>query len=332
MVNTSEQEFLRRILAAASQGRVAESFQDLRQAAAGGGALAAATVAEWRMAGDLVRRDLAEAREYYGKAAALGFSAAEAPHIALLANGAGSSGRQWAAALAALSASRDPLARRQHALISAMALDSDGDPLAALPATDLHPSPRIERLPAFLSADECRYLIDRALPALQPAVVLHPQTGQPMRDPMRSARSAGFPFVVEDPALHAINRRIAAVTGTCYEQGEPLQVLSYDPGEEYKLHSDALPPGAGPNQRIATFLVALNTDYDGGDTAFPRLGLSWRGAIGEALHFRNVDAAGAPAAALWHAGTPVRRGRKFLLSKWLRAAPLDLSGPPGRPF
>ena len=26
------------------------------------------------------------------------------------------------------------------------------------------------------------------------------------------------------------------------------------------------------------------------------------------------------------------QGRKLMLSKWLRARPLDLSGPPGRPF
>ena len=86
------------------------------------------------------------------------------------------------------------------------------------------------------------------------------------------------------------------------------------------------------NQRVATFLVALNADYEGGETAFPRLGIEWRGALGEALHFRNVDAAGAPSVIMWHAGAPVRKGRKFLLSKWIRATPLDLSGPPGRPF
>lgn len=153
-----------------------------------------------------------------------------------------------------------------------------------------------------------------------------------MRDPVRTARVAAFPFVLEYPALHALNRRIAAVTGTRYEQGEPVQVLCYDAGEEYKLHADALPPRAGVNQRIATFLVALNADYEGGETTFPRLGLAWRGAIGEALHFRNVDAASAPANEMWHAGAPARRRRKFLLSKWIRAAPLDLSGPPGRPF
>ncbi|HEU4651022.1 MAG TPA: 2OG-Fe(II) oxygenase, partial [Croceibacterium sp.] len=117
---------------------------------------------------------------------------------------------------------------------------------------------------------------------------------------------------------------------TEWTQGEPAQVLCYRPGEEYKLHSDALPPGA--NQRVTTVLVALNTDYDGGETVFPDLGLAWRGHAGEALVFGNLDAAGALEPAARHAGAPVSRGPKFLLSRWIRERPLDLSGPLGKPF
>ena len=130
--------------------------------------------------------------------------------------------------------------------------------------------------------------------------------------------------------LHAINRRIAHATATTYEQGEPAQVLSYRPGEEYKLHSDALPGGG--NQRVATFLVTLSDDFSGGATSFPRLGLELRGKTGDGLYFVNTDSAGQPEHAMWHAGLPVTQGRKLLLSKWIREEPLDLAGPPGRPF
>jgi prolyl 4-hydroxylase len=107
-------------------------------------------------------------------------------------------------------------------------------------------------------------------------------------------------------------------------------VLCYRPGEEYRLHSDALPPG--PNQRTVTLLVALNEDYDGCETHFPAIDLAWRGRTGEALVFRNVDAAGTIDQAARHAGAQVRRGTKFILSRWIREHPLDLSGPPGKPF
>jgi len=52
----------------------------------------------------------------------------------------------------------------------------------------------------------------------------------------------------------------------------------------------------------------------------------------EALLFGNVDASGQPDVRMWHAGKQVLSGRKLLLSKWIRANALDLSGPPDRPF
>ncbi|MBO9574229.1 MAG: 2OG-Fe(II) oxygenase [Sphingobium sp.] len=319
-------------MALAQNGRIAEAHTLLEQAMAAGDALATATLAEWRLTGQMIRRDLALARDLYGRAAQLGLDEAEPVHIALLSNGAGGSGRHWRDALTLLSARapRDPWARQQARLLGGMALLETGDP-AEQPAREIvREVPRIGRFEAFLTDAECRYLVDLAQPRLQPSVVIHPHTGQAIRDPIRTAKAAAFPFVVEDPALHAINRRIAAATGTRYEQGEPLQVLRYDPGEEYKLHVDTLP--SGENQRAMTFLVALNADYEGGETSFPHIDLHWRGAVGEALQFDNVDEQGRPEPRLRHAGRPVARGVKYLLSKWIRAQPLDLSGPPGRPF
>jgi prolyl 4-hydroxylase len=317
----------------ASQGRVAEAFALLETAIAGGDGLAALTLANWRMAGALIRRDLDEARRLYGRAAELGVDEAAPVHIAMLANGAGGSGRRWGEALALLTrrTAHDPLAQMQTALIALMALDEAGNPLG-LPAQRevVHDAPRIERLPEFLTADECRYVADMALPRLAPAVVFDPATGQQRQDPVRSAHSTGFPFVIEDPVLHAIGRRIAKATGTRTEQGEPLQVLSYQSGQEYKLHSDALP--GGDNQRVATFLVTLSDGFQGGATVFPRLGLQLNGKPGDGLFFLNTDAKGQPDPAMWHAGMPVSQGRKLMLSRWIREKPLDLSGPPGRPF
>lgn len=300
---------------------------------AAGDALAVLTLANWRMAGSLIPRDLAEARRLYGRAAELGIDEAAPVHIALLANGAGGTGRHWGQALALLEARapRDPAARQQLALLAQMELDGAGDPLVAAERAIVHDTPHIERLPQFLAADECRYLAQLALPRLAPSVVFDPRTGQQRQDPVRTASSAGFPFVSEDPVLHAINRRIAAATATRYEQGEPLQVLSYETGQEYKLHSDAL-PGGSTNQRAATFLVVLSEGFSGGATAFPRLGLELKGEPGDGLFFLNTDSQGQPEPAMWHAGMPVTQGCKLMLSKWIREQPLDLSGPPGRPF
>ncbi|MFM5950793.1 MAG: hypothetical protein ACKOPM_16450 [Novosphingobium sp.] len=239
-------------LALARSGAIGPAFEQLDRAVAAGNALAAATLADWRIAGDPIRRDLAEARRLYGLAADLGLAEAEPVFIAMLANGAGGSGRRWNDALDRLrqAARRDPLARRQRDLLAAMDIDAHGNPNAQPRSNELGSVPAISHFPGFLTAEECRYLTSIALPRLQQAVVIDPRTGQAMLDPVRVAQFTSFPFVHEDPVIHAINRRIAAATRTHYEQGEPLQVLSYRPGEEYKLHSDALLPAttSGPTR------------------------------------------------------------------------------------
>jgi prolyl 4-hydroxylase len=319
-------------IAALEHGDAIGAARLLEGAAAAGDGAAALALAQLRLGGDYLRRDLALARHWFGRAAELGEPDAELAYTSLLANGAGQSGRHWTEALNRLAnqAESDPSAQRELAVIHAMALDPHGEPRALPSPRRLSADPAIDTFDAFLTPDECGFLRDMALPHLQPAVVVDPRTGALIRDPIRTSRSAGFPFIAERPGLHAVNRRIAAATGTAYEQGEPTQILSYAPREEYKLHSDAL-PGAD-NQRVATFLILLDDDFAGGETIFPRLGLKWRGNIGDALWFRNVDAYGQPAPLAWHAGAPVTRGCKVMLSKWLRAQPLDLLGPSGKPL
>ena len=325
-------DVVRRATELAMSGHAVDGASLLSDAAHRGLAEAAMTLGVWRLSGQYIRRDLALSRHFFGRAAELGWAEAEPVYTALLANGAGGSGRRWAEALARLRrrSSGDPDAKSQLDLLASMEIDAEGGPTIKRAGDMIKSDPEVRRSRGFLSRDECSYIFHRALPLLQPSVVVHPTTGQFIRDPIRSSTNAAFPFVSEDPVLHAINQRIAAATGTTYEQGEPLQVLSYEPGQQYKMHSDAL--AGDPNQRVATFLVYLNDAYEGGETIFPDLELRYRGGVGDGLMFRNVQADGSPHPLARHAGLPVTRGRKLLLSKWIRARALDLSGPPGRPL
>ena len=297
-----------------------------------GNGKAAYQLAEWRMVGDFIRRDIAEARRLFGCAANTGLQKAEGPYLALLANGAGNIGRCWNEALDRLRsrAKTQTLAQIQYDLLAKMDLDEKGDPRQAAEAVSISTRPDIRKLPQFLTSAECRYVAELAIPLLQPSVVVHPVTGTLVRDPVRTSMATAFPFIAENPVLHAINRRIALATGTSYAQGEPLQVLSYAPGQEYKPHSDALPNAS--NQRVKTALVYLNTDYGGGETFFTKTGLRFRGQQGDAIVFSNVDAFGHADTTATHAGLQVISGQKLILSKWIRAQPLDLAGPAGRPF
>ena len=64
--------------------------------------------------------------------------------------------------------------------------------------------------------------------------MVYDQNGEQALDPIRTSDGAGLFWLAEDPAIHALNRRIAMATATNYERGEPLQVLRYLPGQEYR--------------------------------------------------------------------------------------------------
>ncbi len=80
-------------------------------------------------------------------------------------------------------------------------------------------------------------------------------------------------------------------------------------------------------QRVVTFLVYLNDDFDGAQTAFLDLKWRYRGAKGDAILFRNVDGTGAPDPTTLHAGRAPTRGEKWLLSQWIRMPPERMQRP-----
>ena len=201
-----------------------------------------------------------------------------------------------------------------------MRLTDKGDPVAVPSGETIGESPRIVRFNDFLSAAECAWLAQAAAPMFEPAPTVDERTGRLIMNPVRTSDTAVFPWVAENPAVHALNRRIAAASATRAEQGEPLQVLRYAPGQEYRPHIDAVPGLA--NQRILTMLVWLNDDYEGGETRFIETGLTVKGRKGDALLFENVDAEGRPDTKMVHAGLPVTAGVKLLASRWIRANPV----------
>jgi len=312
-----------RAVGLAASGQVAEAVRILSDASRAGDADADFQLGLWLFSGQYLVRKLAVAREAFARAAAAGHGQAGAIYIAFVANGTGAS-PDWREALRLLTsaAPSDPVSAKQLALIRAMELTDDGAP-RAMPAFEQPCSVGTVRLfRGLFSAAECDYLIETARPLLEPSVVVDPKTGAAIRDPIRTSDVAAFPLALEDPVIHQLNRRLAVATGTNVRQGEPLQVLRYRQGQEFKPHVDTLPFES--NQRIATALVTLNQGYEGGETAFLELDFQWKGSLGDALVFANVAADGSPDSRLRHAGRAVTAGEKMLASRWIRARPLDL--------
>jgi prolyl 4-hydroxylase len=276
-----------------------------------------------RLRGDGGARDLAGARELFRRSAGEGRVDAAVIYANLLAAGVGGP-RDWGAALRLLAALAEVnlRSRRELERIEAMALDADGDPVSVPAGEPVCEAPAITRFAGLFSAAECAWLAAAAAPMLEPAVVVEPKTGRQARDPVRVCDSAGFTWPLENPAVHALNRRLAAASGSAPGQSEPLQVLRYRPAGEYKPHFDAIPGFA--NQRTMTFLVWLNQDYEGGETFFPAPGLRLKGRTGDAILFRNVGADGRRDPAAGHAGLPVTRGEKLIASRWIRERPFEM--------
>ena len=261
---------------------------------------------------------IAEARELFGRAGAAGRHDAAVIHCNLTA-----SGGDWAGGIRLLAelARTDRRCRREFELIRAMNLG------ATLRGEILSETPHLTLFRGLFTAAECRYLIEAGTPMLVPSVVVDPATGAQRPDPVRISDSAGFTLPLENPAVHALNQRLAAASGTAWAQGEPLQILRYGPGGEYKPHFDALPGLA--NQRILTMIVWLGEDYEGGETRFMTTGATLKGRTGDALLFRNALPDGSRDPASSHAGLPVTKGEKLIASRWIRARPfLRLAGAP----
>lgn len=261
-------------------------------------------------------RDLAGAHEALRKAAGKGHAAAARARAHLIANGIGvRADPDTARKLLAKVAGRDAHAAAQLDILANVS--AKREPLREPVSAD----PQIVLLGRLADPAECRHLMALAEGGLQPSFVIDPATGGRMPHPFRTSSGMNFGPMEEDLVVSRLNRRIAAATGTRVEAGEPLHILRYEPGQEYRPHLDALPGVC--NQRVMTVLVYLNDGYRGGETDFPDLGIAIGGAAGDALMFRNADADGRPDPRTRHAGRPVTSGVKWIATRWIRAARHD---------
>ncbi|HEY1992480.1 MAG TPA: 2OG-Fe(II) oxygenase [Gammaproteobacteria bacterium] len=167
------------------------------------------------------------------------------------------------------------------------------------------------------------HLINVAAPQLMPSNVVDPQTGVAVKSELRTSHSMHFQPSMYDAAVFLALRRIAHITGLPASHAEPMGVLRYGPGQEYRPHYDYYSDDHHQAQRVATVFVYLNDVTEGGGTDFPRLGVSVEPERGKAVKFLNCDAAGKPNPDTLHAGLPVLRGEKWLATLWSWDRPFD---------
>jgi hypothetical protein len=144
---------------------------------------------------------------------------------------------------------------------------------------------------------------------------------------MRSNSIVSFDLADIDVVQAAVQCRMAAACGVPVENAEGPTILHYSVGQQITNHFDFVNLEAADyeqlieqrGERIITFLLYLNDDYDGGETDFPRLRVRHKGRRRGGLFFTNALPNGKPDLRMVHAGLPPTRGEKWIVSQFFRS-------------
>lgn len=209
----------------------------------------------------------------------------------------------------------------------------DQDALAKVGAAvrvRLAAAPQVHRIPAdgaelfaiggFVSGEECLQLCDLIDAAARPSALHELDYASGYRTSYSSDLDPRGTLVT------AISARIDAVLGLDASFGEPVQGQRYWPGQQFKPHNDWFYTSEGywPQERLRggqrswTAMAYLNTVEAGGATAFTALGIQIEPKPGVLLLWNNALPDGRPNEATIHAGLPVEKGAKYIITKWYR--------------
>jgi prolyl 4-hydroxylase len=185
--------------------------------------------------------------------------------------------------------------------------------------------PIVVTLAGVLSDEECERLIELATSRLRPSTLTDPRTGSTVVGDYRNSDGTFF-RLRENPFVAKLDERISALMNCPVENGEGLQVLRYGPGGQVRPHFDFLVPSNATNsesiarsgQRLSTLIVYLNDVLEGGETVFPEIGLSVVPRRGDALYFEYTNSRMQTDLKSAHAGAPVGKGEKWIVTKWMR--------------
>jgi prolyl 4-hydroxylase len=201
-------------------------------------------------------------------------------------------------------------------------IDAAGRPVRVLLRLQ---QPVLVTLEQLFTDQECERLIELSIPRLRRSTVDNTKAASTVED-YRTSDGAFF-RLRENPLIRQLDERVSACMNCPVENGEGLQVLRYGPGDSFAPHFDFLLPSNAHNsasiarsgQRISTLIVYLNDVPEGGETVFPKLGLSITPRRGNALYFEYTNSHMQVDQLSLHAGAPVTRGEKWVVNKWMRA-------------
>lgn len=175
----------------------------------------------------------------------------------------------------------------------------------------------------FLSAPDCAALIAMIDANSRPSTLF----AQHADNDFRTSDSCDLDRW--DHLVNAIDLRICSLMDIDPAHGETLQGQRYRPGQQFRTHHDFFhtdqpywqTEAKRGGQRSWTAMIYLNEPEAGGETDFPALGIRASARTGMLLTWNNMDPDGAPNLRTVHAGLPVARGVKYIVTKWFRELP-----------
>ena len=191
--------------------------------------------------------------------------------------------------------------------------------------------PRVSTFDDLVRPEICDVLISFADGRLERARVYDPAHRQEIVVAHRSNTVAVFGVDSIEVVHVLLQARMSAACGLAERCMEAPTVLHYAPGEEIREHYDFVDPNisddypaeiARNGQRLVTFIIYLNDDYDGGETAFGKLGFEHKGRRGGGIYFVNALPDLSPDMRMVHAGKPTTRGEKWIVTQFIRDRPM----------
>ena len=203
--------------------------------------------------------------------------------------------------------------------------DSSAELLLSSAGVQRVPNPKAElfQVKGFVAPDLCEELIRLIDKDRRPSTIADDNGDAYFRT------SETCDLAPEEPAVKQLETMLHELNGIDPAHGEPLQGQRYDVGQEFKPHTDYFTPG-GPDfekfcsvagNRTWTFMIYLNDVEAGGATRFKVVGKTFQPEAGKLLCWNNKRPDGTVNPATLHHGMKVRKGLKYVITKWYREKP-----------
>lgn len=130
----------------------------------------------------------------------------------------------------------------------------------------------------------------------------------------------------DEPAVQRLEALLLRLGGIDPAFGESVQGQRYDAGQEFKAHTDYFAPDGADfqkfcsvaGQRTWTFMIYLNDVDAGGATRFKVINKTFQPEAGKLLCWNNRRPDGSVNPNTLHHGMKVRKGVKYVITKWYR--------------